>query len=141
MYDIKLLQKIQRAEQSKLIARRLEIVIASLQTNNGFTGAALECSCDRRTVSFWRKRLDSCSGSPEEIHSAFSDRPRSGRPTKISKKYLDKTKRWCKGRAFTTQELCDYMEKISGIRISMAQTRRLIKKWGYTKKMSATQYT
>ena len=66
----------------------------------------------------------------EDIRSALSDMPRSGRPTKIPRKLLAKAEAWCSNNAFTTTELCNYVEYISGVRLSLSQTRRYAVQWG-----------
>ena len=73
----------------------------------------------------------------DDIRSALSDMPRSGRPTKIPRKLLAKAEAWCSNNAFTTTELCNYMEYISGVRLSLSQTRRYAVQWGYSRKKTS----
>lgn len=37
-------------------------------------------------------------------------------------------------------ELCDYMEDISGVRLSLSQTRRYAKKWGHSRKKTSPMH-
>ena len=84
----------------------------------------------------WNNRLYGCRYSPEKIRRALSDRPRRGR-TKIDRELLYKEKSWCDDKAFTSFELCDYLENISKILLGMRQTRRYSKKCGNSNKKTS----
>ena len=129
MTEVKLLSNIRRTEKERRCTRRLSMLI--VLANMGLvTAAATTYACNRKTVSLWRDRRSECGNNIDKIRKALLDRPRSGRPTKISKKHLDKAKSWCDTRTFTPIELQNYLEKISGVKLSLSQTRRYIKKWG-----------
>ena len=136
MPDVELLCQMRRTEKSRLVMRRLDMLIVFLNITH-ITSAASKFSCDRRTISLWNSRLFGCGNSPEKIHRALSDRPRRGRPTKIDRELLDKAKSWCDDKAFTSFELCDYLENISKIRLGMRQIRRYSKKWGNSNKKTS----
>ena len=136
MPDVELLCQMRKTEKSSLVMRRLDMLIVFLNSAC-ITSAASKFFCDRRTISLWNNRMSGCGDYPEAIRKALSDRPRKGRPTKIDGELLDKAKSWCDDRAFTSFELCDYIEKISKIRLSMRQTRRYSKKWGYSTKKTS----
>ncbi len=125
-----------KTEKSRLVMRRLDMLIVFLNSIH-ITSAASKFSCNRRTISLWNNRLSGCGDSPDTIRKALSDRPRRGRPTKIDKKLLDKAKSWCDNKAFTSFELCDYLEKISKVRLSMRQIRRYCKSWGNSNKKTS----
>ena len=137
MADAKLLQQIRSSEKSGRIARRLDMLIVLLNVKIVFTMAAATYSCDPRTVALWHGRMPWNTDVFDDIQSALADMPRSGRPTKIPRKLLAKAEAWCLNRAFTTMELCNYMEEISGVRLSPSQTRRYTKKWGYSRKKTS----
>ena len=130
MTEAKLLSDIRRTEKEGRRARRLSMLIVLANMGYIVTSAAATYGCNRKTVSLWRDRRCQYGNNISKILEALSDRPRSGRPTKISKKHLDKAKSWCDTRTFTPIEMQNYLEKISGVKLSLSQTRRYIKKWG-----------
>lgn len=65
----------------------------------------------------------------DDIRRVLTDRKRSGAPTKMSKKELEKAKRWCHGHVFTPVELQAYMVKISGVKLSMSRVRYYARLW------------
>ena len=130
MVDAKLLQQVRSSEKSGRVARRLDMLIVLLNMKGIFTAAAAAYSCDCRTIVLWYGRISWNMDAFDDIRSALSDMPRSGRPTKIPRKLLAKAETWCSNNAFTTTELCNYMEEISGVRLSLSQTRRYAVQWG-----------
>ena len=76
----------------------------------------------------------------DDIRNALADMPRSGRPTKIPRELLAKAEAWCLDRAFTPTELCNYMEEISGVRLSLSQTRRYAVQWRYSRKKTSPMH-
>lgn len=132
-----LLQQARRTETSGRVARRLSMLIVFLNQENIFLAAAHLCSCDRRTVSLWYNRIADCTNL-DELRKALSDKPRRGRPPKVSRENLEKARMWCLDRAFAPPELADYIEEISKVRLSISQVRYYMRKWGFsTKKTSA----
>ena len=140
MTDAKLLQQVRSSEKSGRVARRLDMLIVLFNMKGVFAMAAATYSCDPRTVALWYGRMPQNTDVFGDIRSALADMPRSGRPTKTPQRLLAKAEAWCRDRAFTTMELCDYMEDISGVRLSLSQTRRYAKKWGYSRKKTSPMH-
>lgn len=137
MVDAKLLQQVRNSESSGRIVRRLDMLVVLLSMDGAFAAAATVCLCDVRTMILWHGRMIWDTDTFEDMRNTLVDMPRSRRPTKIPRKLLAETEEWCLNRAFTTKELCDYMEKISGVRLSLSQTRRYAKKWRCSRKKTS----
>ena len=82
----------------------------------------------------WYCRFACAAKSFQGIRQALSEKPRSGRPPKISREILNKARHWCEERAFTLVELHDKLEGMSGENLSMSQTGRYAREWGYSRK-------
>lgn len=130
------LKKILAVEKTGRVACRIMMIIVFFACGEIFVEAARMTMYDRRTISTWYHRYVECKKSFKGIRMALSDRPRSGRPTKVSKKHLNEARKWCKGRVFSPFELRDKIEDLSGVRLSMQQVRRYARKWGHSRKKS-----
>ena len=128
-----MLKQVQKVEQIGRISRRISMLLAFLALNT-FAKTAKTSYCDRRTVAMWYYRFKCAKKTFQGIRQALSDKPRSGRPTKIDRKILNKAKQWCDNRAFTPVELHDKLEEMSGKSLSMSQIRRYIKQWECSRK-------
>ena len=104
MADSKLLLEARRTEKSRRIVRRLCMLIALVALGNVFVRVATQFHCDRRTVALWYYRVQGCTNIGE-LCKSLSDRPRSGRPTLISRDLLEQGRLWCENRVFTPAEL------------------------------------
>ena len=110
------------------------MLIMFLQLGTGFSAAGRGYGCDRRTVSMWWERFCAARKTLAGINKALSDKPRTGRPTRIKREILEEARKWCEGRAFTPAELQSQLEKMSGVRLGMGQTRRYARLWNHSRK-------
>lgn len=137
MQHLNLLKKIRRTEKSGRVVRRLGILMMYFMVGGTFAAIGESLGWDRRTVSRWCRRFEGCTKSADGIRRALSDRPRSGRPAKISKKHQEEARKWCEGRAFSIPELADKLEELSGVKLSHGHVRRqYARPWGYSRKKS-----
>ena len=134
MHLLEQLFEAKRTERVGRVVRRVSMLIVFIQVGTGFSAAGRNYGCDRRTVSMWWMRFCEGRKTPAGIKSALSDRPRTGRPPKIKREILEEARRWCEGRAFTPAELRAHLEKMSGVRLSLVQTRRYAKRWHHSQK-------
>ena len=143
MQNAKVLSAILRSEHNTRVARRLamlSMLIVFFTTGSTFAAVGIMTQWDKRTVKMWYARFSVCTMSRKGIKKALSDKPRSGSPTKISKKHLDEAKRWCETQSFSVPELSAKLKELSGVQLSTRQVRIYAKKWGNsTKKVTANR--
>ena len=127
-----MLKEVQKSESIGRISRRISMLLVFFAIKT-FVNTAKTSYCDRRTVAMWYQRFTCATKSFQGIRQALSDKPRSGRPTTIDRKILNKAKQWYENRAFTPVEQ-DKLEEMSGKSLSISQIRRYVKQWECSRK-------
>ena len=87
------------------------------------------CDVSTTTVMKWKKRY------VEFGYVGLADLPRSGRPSRVSKKDKRDTRKWYHAAPRSALEVCQRMCKITGVTYSMAHTRRLMHKFNMSRKV------
>ena len=136
LQHLPVLVKMRRTEKIGRIVRRMTMIIAYAACGT-FVAAGAREGYDRRTISRWCGRFAGCLKSGEGIRAALSDRPRTGRPTKIDRKLMEEARMWCEGRAFTPAELSDRLYELSGKRLDIGHVRRIAAGWGHSGKKTS----
>lgn len=119
-----------------LIRERLLMVQASYK--EPLREAAQTFGCAHGKVAYWRRRYDSFG------LRGLQTKPRSGRPSKISKEQAMKIRRKVRKhnvtRGWQTKMIKDVIKNESGVSYSERQVIRISQSWGLSQKVARQKY-
>jgi len=117
-----------KAEKDLKIRERILMV---LKLHDGLSSydVSRQHNCPHSKVLYWKYRFE------EEGLAGLHDRPKSGRPPKVSSREIERIKRIVEGKEYTTAtEVLKLVHERTGVRYSLMHITRLLHSWGLSRK-------
>jgi len=116
-----------RAEKDLKVRERILMVLKLLDGLSSYD-VGREHHCPHSKVLYWKYRFE------EEGLPGLRDKPKSGRPQKISSTEMERIKRIVKGKEYTTAtEVLKLVHEQTGVRYSLMHVTRLLHLWGLSR--------
>ena len=126
--DRSVLEEVWRAEKNLKVRERI-LMMLKLADGLSSYDVGRQHNCPHSKVLYWKYRFK------EEGPTGLHDRPRSGRPTKISGLEMKRIRRLVEGKEYTTAtEVLKLIHAHSGVRYSLMHITRLLHSWGLSRK-------
>jgi len=125
---IRILIQANKKESDGRILRRIQMV---LYTFKGETVREVgeRMQCPHSLVIYWKKRYS------EEGLGGLKTKPRSGKPTLLSRRQEDKIKKKVAednpANPWTTKKVCELIKKETEIRYTQRHVQRILRKWNF----------
>ncbi len=126
--DRSVLEEAWRAEKNLKVKERILMVLKLLDGLSSYD-VGREHNCPHSKVLYWKYRFQK-EGLP-----GLRNKPKSGRPQKISSMEMECIKRIVKGKEYTTAtEVLKLVHEQTGVRYSLMHITRLLHSWGLSRK-------
>lgn len=126
--EIARLKKTYKKEEDVKVALRILMVIHMKQGESS-RKVGEKMQCDHKAVLTWKKRYE------KEGLEGLKTKPRSGKPTLLSRRQEDKIKKKIAednpANPWTTKKVCDLIKKGTGIKYTQRHVRRKLRKWNF----------
>ena len=120
MDRIKHLQKACKAEKDANTAVRMTAVLMVLRQGLGTTQTAATIGCSENSVRNWLKRFD------KRGVDGLRDNPRSGRPSKVDKKKIDRIFSNVAKNSIRPAEATEMIRKKTGVKYHVGHVRHMM---------------
>lgn len=109
-------------------ARRRILMMLQLARGKSTTAVAREFLCSQSLVMYWKRRLEG------EGVEGLRDKPRPGRPPKISLEVVGRVKERITEEGYVVKAsiVRDTIVRESGVTYSVRQVQRLMHRWGFS---------
>jgi len=122
------LEEAWRAERDPKVKERI-LMVMKLQGGLSSYDVGKQHNCPHSKVLYWKYRFE------EEGPNGLRDKPKSGRPPKLSSRQLERVKRIVDGKEYTTAtEVLKLVQEQTGVRYSLMHVTRLLHSWGLSRK-------
>lgn len=126
--DRAILEEAWRVEKDLKVRERI-LMVLKLQDGLSSYDVGRQHNCPHSKVLYWKYRLE------EEGLTGLRDKPRSGRPPKVSSKVMERVKGMVEGKEYTTAtEVLTLVHKQTGVRYTLMHITRLLHTWGLSRK-------
>ena len=126
--DRSVLEEAWRAEKNLKVRERI-LMVLKLQDGLSSYEVGRQHNCPHSKVLYWKYRLEG------EGLTGLRDKPKSGRPRKVSSREIERIKRIVEGKRYTTAtEVLKLVHEQSGVRYSLMHITRLLHSWGLSRK-------
>jgi transposase len=126
--EIKLLKITYKKEKEAKIKERILMLIHFYEGKSSRDVGKI-IQCDQKLVLYWKNRYE------EEGLAGLKTRPRSGKPTLLSRRQEDKIKKKIArndpANPWTTKRICDLIKKETGIKYTPRHVQRKLRKWDF----------
>ncbi len=124
---MRVLEEGYRREGNLKVKERIRMVMGVLNDKSTRQVAA-DLHCPQPNIVYWKRRFE------EEGLDGLKDRPRSGRPPKVSSWKLERVKTLIeKKQCWTTTEVMKLIYEKTGVQYSLMHVTRLLHSWGLSK--------
>jgi len=126
--DRSVLEEALRAERDLKVRERILMVLKLLDGLSSYD-VGREHRCPHSKVLYWKYRFE------DEGLAGLRDKPRSGRPLKVSRRKMERIKRIVEGKEYTTAtEVLNLVHEQTRVRYSLMHITRLMHSWGLSRK-------
>jgi transposase len=126
--DRSVLEKAWRVERDLKVRERI-LMVLKLQDGLSSYDVSRQHNCPHSKVLYWKYRFE------EEGLTGLRDKPRSGRPPKVSSREIERIKRIVEGKEYTTAtEVLKLVHEQTGVQYSLMHITRLLHSWGLSRK-------
>ena len=126
--DKSVLEEAWRAEKNLKVRERI-LMVMKLQNGLSSYDVGEQHHCPHSKVLYWKYRFE------KEGLSGLHNRPKSGRPPKVSRTEMERIKRTVEGKGYTTAtEVLKLVHERTGIQYSLMHVTRLLHLWGLSRK-------
>ena len=126
--DRSVLEEAWSKEKNLKVKERI-LMLLKLQDGLSSYDVGRQHNCPHSKVLYWKYRFE------EGGLTGLRDRPKSGRPPKVSSRELERIKRIVEGKDYTTAtEVLKLVHEQTGIRYSLMHITRLLHSWGLSRK-------
>jgi len=126
--DRSVLEEAWRAEKSLKVRERILMVLKLLDGLSSYD-VGREHNCPHSKVLYWKYRFQ------EEGLPGLRDKPKSGKPPKVSRMQMERIRRIVEGKEYTTAtEVLKLVCEQTGVRYSLMHITRLLHSWGLSRK-------
>jgi len=126
--QIKLLRTIYKRERDGKIKERILMLIHSYEGKTSREVGQI-VKCDQKLVLYWKKRYE------KEGLEGLKTKPRSGKPTLLSRRQEDKIKKKIAkdnpANPWTTKKVCDLIKKETRVKYTQRHVQRILHKWDF----------
>ena len=132
--DRSILDEAWRAEKNLKVRERILMV---LKLHNGLSSydVGRQHNCPHSKVLYWKYRFE------QEGLTGLRDRPKSGRPHKVSSAEMKRIRRIVEGKGYTTAtEVLKLVHEQTGIQYSLMHITRLLHSWGLSRKRPSRRH-
>jgi len=118
--DRSILEEAWRAEKDLKVRERI-LMVLKLQDGLSSYNVSRQHNCPHSKVLYWKYRFE------EEGFTGLRDKPKSGRPPKVSNREIERIKRIVEGKEYTTAtEVLKLVHEQTGVRYSLMHITRLL---------------
>ncbi len=130
------LSKVYRNERDARVKERLLLIIRVLSDKQHIESVASELHRSRAWAYKWSKRYK------DEGTEGLRDKPRSGKPSEMSKEQTDKIIKELSNSnvGWDFRQVTDIIQKRTGIKYHEVHIRRLLHKWGFSSKVPQKRF-
>jgi transposase len=126
--DRVVLEEALRAERDPKVRERA-LMLLKLEDGLSSYEVGRQHSCPHSRVLYWKYRFE------DEGRDGLYDKPRPGRPPKVSKVKMERIRRLVEAKEYTTAtEVLKLVQAKSGVRYSFMHITRLLHAWGLSRK-------
>jgi transposase len=126
--DRSILEEAWRVEKDLEVRERILMVLKLLDGLSSYD-VGEQHSCPHSKVLYWKYRFQ------EEGLAGLRDKPKSGRPPKVSRRKMERIKRIVEGKEYTTAtEVLKLIHAQAGVQYSLMHITRLLHSWGLSRK-------
>ena len=126
--DKSVLEEAWRAEKNLKVRERI-LMVLKLQDGLSSYDVGKQHNCPHSKVLYWKYRFE------EEGLTGLRDRPKSGRPPKVSRTEMERIRRMVEEKEYTTAtEVLKLVHEQTGVRYSLMHITRLLHFWGLSRK-------
>jgi putative transposase len=133
----RLLDKICKNEHDARVRERILLVIRISSDKQRIDSVARELHRSRSWAYKWYKRYND-----EGLEEGMKDRPRSGKPSILSKETIDEIKQELSGSStgWDFKEVMDLIQKRTGVKYHKVHIYRLLHRWGFSSKVPQKRF-
>ncbi len=133
---LSVLEKAYRNEHDVRVKERLLLVIRVSSDEQHIESVSQELHRSRAWAYKWYKRYS------DEGLDGLRDRPRSGKPSDISKEETDKIRKELadSNTGWDIKQVIDLIQKRTGVNYHKEHIRRLLHKWGFSPKVPQKRF-
>jgi putative transposase len=133
----RLLDKICKNEHDARVRERILLVIRISSDKQRIDSVARELHRSRSWAYKWYKRYND-----EGLEEGMKDRPRSGKPSILSKETIDEIKQELSGSStgWDFKEVMDLIQKRTGVTYHKVHIYRLLHRWGFSSKVPQKRF-
>src|SRR3989344_1681302 len=127
--EINFLKKTYKKEKEAKTKERSLMLIHSYEGKSSRdVGKILQC--DQKLVLYWKNRYE------KEGLEGLKTKPRSGKPTLISRrqeaKIKNKVAKENPANPWTTKKVCELIKKETGVKYTQRHVQRILRKWDFS---------
>ena len=132
-----LLDKICKNEHDARVRERVLLVIRISSDKQRIDPVARELHRSRSWAYKWYKRYND-----EGLEEGMKDKPRSGKPSILSKETMDEIKQELSGSStgWDFKEVMDLIQKRTGVKYHKVHIYRLLHRWGFSSKVPQKRF-
>ena len=128
------LEEAWRAERDLKVKERI-LMMMKLQDGISSYEVGRQHNCPHSKVLYWKYRFE------EKGLTSLHDRPKSGRPPKVSRTKIERIRRIVEGKEYTTAtEVLKLVHEQTGVRYSLMHITRLLHSWGLSRKRPSRRH-
>jgi len=132
--DRLVLEEVWRKEKNLKVKERI-LMLLKLQEGLSSYDVGRQHNCPHSKILYWKYRFE------EEGLTGLRNRPKSGRPPKISNGELERIKRIIEGKEYTTAtEVLKLVHEQTKVRYSLMHITRLLHSWGLSRKRPSRRH-
>jgi putative transposase len=130
------LDKVYKDERDVDVKERILLVIRVISDNQHIESVAQELHRSRSWAYKWYKRYN------DKGLEGLNDKPRSGKPSTISKETMEKIKQElsASNTGWNFRQVMDIIQKRTGVKYHKVHIYRLLHKWGFVPKMPQKKF-
>jgi transposase len=126
--DRSVLEEAWRTAKNLKVRERI-LMVMKLQDGFSSYDVGEQHHCPHSKVLYWKYRFE------EEGLAGLRNRPKSGRPPKVSRTEMERIRKMVEGKEYTTAtEVLKLVHEQTGIRYSLMHITRLLHAWGLSRK-------
>jgi putative transposase len=130
------LDKVYKDERDVDVKERILLVIRVISDNQHIESVAQELHRSRSWAYKWYKRYN------DKGLEGLNDKPRSGKPSTISKETMEKIKQElsASNTGWNFRQVMDIIQKRTGVKYHKVHIYRLLHKWGFVPKIPQKKF-